>query len=430
MKVYLFGTDLNKGSPCFEGCESVTEGQLYSPSQLKGNVSDHDLFIFDLEQMRDTGSGLFLNLNNDQKFVFDRITAGGILICFLGTIKADPHSRYCNYTWLKDFLDKFIIRDLNGKDLKFVNTDPEVLRFANLLSAYPGTWYFSAVFDRKNDSEFKTLAANKADIAVGFYRPMGKGHVFLLPRPIEQEEFVEFFLSKVLPAINPPFDISRFACEQEPEFVNEIVIPGTPSLQKSIDEEKKQVAQLEQAINENLKKLNQLNEWKSLLWQTDIRLELVVKKFFALLSLNLEKQEIDLVGELNGKEVFIEVKGKTGGIDHKKDFRQISERKMFNSKDPANTFALLVGNPYRKLPVAERPPNKEFLFAPSSVPLAEKNGIGLVSTMEIFKGLNDLLNNEESFDRVKFLEDILNTNGIYTYAGLSSYVTDTKEVDQ
>lgn len=129
-----------------------------------------------------------------------------------------------------------------------------------------------------------------------------------------------------------------------------------------------------------------------------------------------EKNKTDLVGEYNGKEIFVEVKGKEGCINHKEDFRHISERKNFESKDPINTIALLVGNPYRLLPLEKRPPTQgEVLFAKTSIELAKNFKIGLIPTTELFKILNDVLKEDTKIDRKQILESILNCHGIFSY---------------
>ena len=265
-----------------------------------------------------------------------------------------------------------------------------------------------------NTMTFDCIGENKGGNYISMYRKHGAGHIFILPTPKNPEEFIDFFIEKIMSSLDINFEVDLDENEAIPEEIAKIEIVGQQELSIKIQQQKDKIIKEEESLKKLEQGYKELDRWKDLIWQTGNPLENIVKKFFSEMGIELQKQEVDLVGEYKGKELFVEVKGNTNCINHSKDFRQIHERKFFNAKNPLDTFALLVGNPFRLEPLNNRPPQNNSLFAETSIKIAEEQKIGLIPTIQLFYIINDLLGSKK-FDKSKILDDIINCSGVYSY---------------
>ena len=89
--------------------------------------------------------------------------------------------------------------------------------------------------------------------------------------------------------------------------------------------------------------------------------------------------------------------------------RQILQR-IVDAEDPTKVKGVLVGNPFRKLPPAERPPGKETLFVKEVEQMAERHDISLVLTTEMFEVVQKVLGDED-VDRGAILRRMFENKG-------------------
>lgn len=369
---------------------------------------DYDLFITDLGLIN---GDLAHELNNHSDNIFSRIKSGGILICFSGQLKfydvLKNNRRYLvgNYNWLKEILGIEDIKDTYSSDIEFIGS----LKFRK------DDEFASNVCFICKDCDI--LANNKANHVVAMHKKLGEGHVFILPAVKNKEDIIKYFVKNILPSYNISFDLKFDFSEKKPEFLKNIEIEGEKKLLKQKMAQENVIEKENKKLEDINSKIEKLHKWKELIWQTGEPLEKIVGEFFGLLGLELKNDDdIDLVGKYKGKKVAIEVKGNTKCINHKKDFRQIMDRKAYDDKEnPENIIAILVGNPYRENDLNKRPPDKNnHLFVPQSISLAEKNDIGLVSTVELLNALNYLLKNNDNKKAI-LLKEIMETKGIYKF---------------
>ncbi len=411
MKVYLLKTDLNTRDDCFNSSQSIVDGLIgdgrsASSVKIQGNIVDHDLFICDLDLVQ---GWLSVRLVENQHILAQRIATGGVLLCFAGKVSSAKNSAN-NYTWLKHLGADVGPENLPGSEVRFETNLP----FIDKLNNISRNFFHNVIFNKNPGGVYTRIANNKSEHAIAFYAPYQEGHVFILPRPKEKSTFVEYFIENILPTLELNFDISSGSKEPMPEEISKISVKGQDVLRQKIGEQKELIEAEQVKLSKLEEDYSNLEQWKDLLWQTGLPLEIAVKRFFALLGLELDTGETDLIGEYDDREVFIEVKGKSGCIDHKHDFRQILQRKTIDANDPSKALALLVGNPFRLNPLDQRPPDDNSLFAKTSVSIAKDNGIGLVHTLEMFQAVNDILA-DDSISRKKMLENVLYSAGVYKY---------------
>lgn len=403
MKVFLLKTELDrtlaldKASLVIEGLQ----GNIHTASISPG-LADSDLIICDLENISEG----FSNALKQQHHNFSkRINNGAVLLCFAGR----PISR--NYEWLKDMKIDLIPESLVAKDINFSTNLP----FADFFKKNEKNFSHHAIFNRTIGGTFHELAKNKSGDLVAVYSKIGNGHVFILPRPKDFNDFIKSFIDEVLPKLEVGFLLLDGSVEPIPKEIEVLTVTGQEAIISKIKIETEKIQKANEKKTDLENQLLNLERWKDLLWQTGTPLENIVKRFFEeFFDLKLTKTDVDLIGEYKNKELFIEVKGNTGTINHSKDFRQIHERKFYNAKDPQNTIALLIGNPFRLLPLDQRPPEHDSLFAKTSIPIAETSGIGLIHTKILYDIVNDILSNLK-VNKKDILDELMNSVGIYKY---------------
>ncbi len=411
MKIYSLksGVDIESLSSNYG---QATEGITGEPTNAKlvGEIVDNDLFLCDLGSLE----GFFIReISKNKHHIKNRIANGGVLLCFAGKLQTsigDKHGGN-NYTWLKELGADITPEDLFGYDFEFQGEE----KFINLLNSRVDEFQHQVIFNSVPSGIHKSIGTNKAGHHIATYARSNLGHIFILPMPEDKNSFTEFFIEKILPTLDIKFEIDSGSKEPMPPEISKLVVTGQAELRKQIQTQREKINKEKEKLDQLNDKDNELEKWKDLLWQTGKPLEKTIKDFFRLLGLELDNVDpsgTDLVGEFQGNEVLVEVKGKTGCIDHKKDFRQIQERKHYDAENPDTAIALLIGNSFRLKPLSERPPKDQSLFAKTSLGLAKNNKIGLIPTTELFKIVNAIL--DKKGNKQQILKSILECYGLYS----------------
>ncbi|MCK5320356.1 hypothetical protein KAJ61_03130 [Candidatus Parcubacteria bacterium] len=413
MKIYSLKSGLNLAELNSEH-ECAIEGIIGQDNtpRINGEIVDNDFYISDLSLLK--GGQILSLIDNNKHHILNRIKRGGVLLCFAEKIQ--KCNEKTNYTWIYDFSNHFNIENLEGNDFNFCGNEDFINDFQKIVNDFKFFCIFNSNKRNELNNIFKKIGINKGGNGVAVFAKFGRGYIFILPKPNDKNKIIKYFIEKIFPKLEVNFEIESGSKEPIPEEIKNLEVTEQKELKGKIEKQNEVIKNEKEKLGNLNKEYKKLEQWKDLLWQTGTPLENIVKNFFNLLGLKLEKQEIDLVGKYNDCEVFIEVKGNTKCIDHKNDFRQIQERKHYNSKDPQNTIALLVGDAFRLESLDQRPPSENHsIFAETSVSIAKDTKIGLISTIELFNVINDILNKKKQIDKNKILEKILNCHGIYSY---------------
>ena len=409
MKIYSLksGVDIKSLNSNFGKTTEGITGDANN-AQLTGEIVDNDLFLCDLGALESS----YIRLVSENKHhIRSRIHGGGVLLCFAGKIQPHIKGHGNNYEWLKDLGANISPENLIGNDFEFIGKE----KYINLLNSKVDEFQHRVIFNTV--ARHNSLGINKGGHCIAYYTDLIAGHIFILPQPENKNSFTKFFIEKILPTLKINFEIDSGSKEPIPEEISKLEVAGQNKLRKQIQVQEKSIQKEQEKLNGLDDNYNELEKWKELLWQTGKPLEKTVKDFFGLLGLeltNIDPSSTDLVGEYQENEVLVEVKGKTGCINHKEDFRQIQERKDYNSKDPVTAIALLIGNSFRLKPLNERPPEGQSLFAKTSLSLAKNNKIGLIPTTELFKIVNAIL--DKKGNKQQILKSILECYGLYSYS--------------
>jgi hypothetical protein len=399
MKVVLFNIETSD----FDEAEFEVQTAFPDGHPQMTNYADGDLFFIDLDKI----TGDFIKaLHDNKEHIFNRVETGGVLICFSGKMHRDRSGLF-NYNWL----GRFGCHTLEGESFSFL----EEPRYLPKLHQPQNSMKYPVVFDTNDD--YIGIATNKSEKFTALYKSVGEGYIFILPPPTDFVKYINYFIATILPELGTNFDKDVSQVEEPPEYLADYQLPTETEHQDKIEKQKAVIEKEQKKLKEFENEKQRLVSYKGLLWQTGTALEDTVKHVFSLLGLELEQDdEMDLVGKYEGNEVFVEIKGKKGIINHKEDFRQIEERKVYKAQDQEKCCAILVGNAFRHEAPSNRPPEgQDNIFAPTSIEIADKLGIGLVSTVELYQIMFEVLSNPKTVDYQQILHDILFSHGIFSY---------------
>jgi hypothetical protein len=184
-----------------------------------------------------------------------------------------------------------------------------------------GTEQLTEHYQRSIRPEIKIIAKNKIDKPISFafipyfQSKSGKtqkqgGELVVLPVLANKSTapLIENLLSKHAGNTRTP----------KPTWVDDILMPGENALGETIRKEK-------QALEDNQQLLHRLEESKSLLYETGIPLEEIVKSTFVAIGAVIEPSIVtdEFIINIQGKRVLAEVKGNTKSIS-KSDIAQLN----------------------------------------------------------------------------------------------------------
>ena len=372
------------------------------------DILDSDLIIIDLATIPENRYG---DSGEISGALIRRLKAGGVLVVFSDRV------RYWNYIWNYNFLSR-ILFDPYGF-VPHSTTGTEIIDGANkklneVFNKHKKTINWECIFNISGGSEgFSPILRNKAGETISCVLSYGDGFICILPNIGDKSAFIDDFLPAFFEQFEPTsFDyiIAKKEREPDPDWLSTFPVKGSETLLKEIRSKGEVIAALQEESKTLERKLESLNQYRDLLWQTGADwLEPVVKKFFDLLEFECQKDDpIDLVGNFEDKQVRIEIVGTEGPIKIEKA-RQILQR-IFDAEDPTKIKGVLVGNPFRKYSPGERPPEKEKLFVKEVEQMAETHDISLVLTTEMFEVVQKILGDED-VDRGAILRRMFENKG-------------------
>ncbi len=175
-----------------------------------------------------------------------------------------------------------------------------------------------------------------------------------------------------------------------PSWADEVVrkIPGVSEAQKGVSETDQRILELETRRETQEVDLRTLSEWGQLLWLSGIPLQRLVQKGFKSLRFEIEPRPEtghteDFVARHKEYAFPVEATGSSGTITIDKG-RQLMH--WVADSEIANCHGVLVANAFSTEPPSNRPPTpNHHIFSVDLVKYAEKHGLALLDTQELFK---------------------------------------------
>ncbi len=354
-----------------------------SPIMPEGLV-DYDLYIADIKELDFTASTV---LTIQSVNIQDSIKHGAVLLCFASEItKFSDHLN--NYSWLPKRTPISLGYVINSSSTDILTSS--ALPFINVLEKVRSKFSSECIIKSNlGEMPYNAILIDKAERAVGLYMREGEGHIFILPRLEDKEEFIKLFISSILPTLYPlKFQLESILPLKSPEYIKKYFekIPGIKEVKNGIKNlDVKIVTLKETRAKEELSKI-ELEKWTGLIWLKHIPLQRIIGDAFEILGLEVERPPEtqhgpDLTVKYGGKEVIVEAEGSANAIDIDKG-RQLYE--WLGDVDPA-VEGVLVGNPFNELLIESRPSKKgQSLFTKTLEKLAKSRGFSLVLSTDLF----------------------------------------------
>ena len=363
------------------------------------NISDYDIVFVDYSTYPHNFLKLLPNADreeyfhkintifNDQKFA--EILSGRVCL-FIFIDRGAP------LQWLANFVDVSIMED-TGVMRTVVQSKWQ--KYFDLLDEWHLGFFVNPVKDdlRSVKCNYKVLAHTKAGLPIGaqiegvtVYRRQSKftswqdktfipAAVFLLHTLRRQSrEGVLHILGNILEI---PLT------QKEPEWSKRIDLEKGKAIKTEIKQLEEAKEEIETQIATKTKELEELYEFKKLLWATDRELEGIICRFFEeLLGIAISgptKSEEDGVFELRDCVYVVEIKsGKRRGARFEELSKLITRMETILKRHPDKKIkGLFIMNHFAELPVSER----KAPFPDNVKKTAEVNEVKLITTAELFE---------------------------------------------
>lgn len=255
--------------------------------------------------------------------------------------------------------------------------------------------------------------------AVAMHMKYGKGNIVFIPRPYEEEEYIDdkdaqekplHFLKQIL-ELDEKLN-SRSQYSELPNWAKNIMLFDEKKYVEKNDAIDKKIEKLIEEKNKNSQVLNEISEYKHLLTGTGSSLENIVRKVLLELDFQLEDVETnrtDIIAKYKGISVVFEIKGlaKSAGERNAAQLEKwISEYHVETGIKPKG---VLLVNAFRNKPLKER---TELVFPKQMLGYSISREHCLISSVQFLCLLIECKKNKKSKDKI--IKEFLNTTGVYS----------------
>ncbi len=235
------------------------------------------------------------------------------------------------------------------------------------------------------------------------------GRMVLLPPPteIENKEAISIIIEEF-------FGIHQLT--PLPEWVAQLYVPGEFELEQLISSKREAMDKLQADIGDLDKSKSEKGQFKQLLYETGSPLENICRLTIRKLGAETNDSTEDFVLRSGDREAVVEVKGREAIIQRKDGdqlVRNLRSYAMQKNVELSEVKGILLGNPWRLLPLEERG-DKE-AFAPHLISDAKRDNIALVTTVDLFRAYSAVLNGSISKEDV--IERLFSGVGVTDLSG-------------
>jgi len=235
------------------------------------------------------------------------------------------------------------------------------------------------------------------------------GEIVLLPliEKLDHKEAVRLVLEDLI-GVNLGYD--------PPSWVESIEVPHISEIETEINEKEKEIDLIASDIGKLELKLEELNNYKKLLYSSGFDLEEIVKVCFEELGGKITPAKYgqeEYILEYGGIEYLIEVKGvsKSISLGH---LRQLNDYILKFEEDTGSACkGILFGTSWRTTPPEDRNSTDKPEFPNNVVARAEQWNIALVSSTSFFEMFSQFMNDRSK--GAKILQDIIDNAGVVDF---------------
>ena len=343
---------------------------------------------------------------------------GKVIVCFIHPIElinaeignSRDYETFTNYDFLPIDVE-FFIRHLacgagNSNSIKLISNN----LFSPFFSAFKNELEYKAYLDVNITSQDQLFLVNHSNKPVGFLLNVHNGIIAFLPTITNKNSKK---IISVLTSIAKKH-LKHKTKTPTPSWVNDYHLKGESELQNKIYELQNKIQKVELERNLLIEELDSITSFKALLYEQGSELEEIVIKSFKLFGFNaenLKKDDIehDIVFESEEGRGIAEIEGKDNDAINVSKFDQLNRAVDEEFYSTGNyPQGILIGNHFRLTnPVQRKEP-----FTDKVMIIAKKKSFGLLTTSEIFKAVQKVIENPENEElRKKIRTQILNSEG-------------------
>lgn len=218
-----------------------------------------------------------------------------------------------------------------------------------------------------------------------------------------------------------PEDLSeKLQSPLTPEWVNKVEVPLISQFESEIKELSEKISSYQKQIATMEEKKKEIESYKKLLYSDGFELENISHKCLIELGGKVEPvkysneeycliyQDIEYPVKIIGLEQSI-------SLSH---LRQLIDYMLeYDEKIGTKCKGILLGNPWKNLPLEERNTNERPNFTPFTIPRAQDMNISLVSSEDLFKAFCLFIEDKITGDRI--LEKVVSSVGLVNLSELA-----------
>ncbi|MBT3532593.1 MAG: hypothetical protein HN478_01875 [Rhodospirillaceae bacterium] len=308
------------------------------------------------------------------------------------------------------------IRKGRGSSIEFPTTEP----LGKFWTATRPIWSYESVFDKdSNTSHFAHVKGHSNEIVAKFNYTKGGGHLLLAPAAnldvlYSDEQKADNGDSKFVQAVAALHETvyADRPTPALPDWTGDYSLPGENELKSKIAGAGEQIRALQKDVGHSTKELDRLSLHKLLITGYDTPLELAVDRVLEELGLKIEvgpKGRVDRTAVYGDRKFAVEVQGVRRGAkeDHVRSLI-IWVQEVALEDEGKEPKGLLVVNPYRDTPLAERGNNP---WTEKIIEICERQGYCVMTGLQLLGLYFDAKTNDAR--RQELIQQMFDTEGVF-----------------
>ncbi len=341
------------------------------------------------------------NFYRRQQEINTLLDNGKIVFCLLSPVfrvlgqveGSHSYNEITNYDWLPfnpDILTNRISKG-SGTEIMLVNGAQP---FAPLYHALKEDFQYEAYL-KKSENDKSQFLVNKAGLTVGMSLKINEGYMVFIPNlrgSVDEAKFINNIIGCAKPILTNNIK------SDPPEWANDYTLPGQEKLQGDIDSLQEEITKLENKQSKLVTELNNLIDFRGLLFEKGMPLQDVVIRSLNLIGFKAENyqeddMEHDIVLKAPEGRAVAEVEGKDNSainIDKLDQLSRVIDEDFHNNEEYAQ--GLLIGNAYRLLPLSKR----QQAFTNKVRKASKRKNFNLISTQQLFFAVEKILQDPQN----------------------------------
>jgi len=403
---FLDHTDVENKRTLSEFSFANYDAVIVDPRPLKSVVEKNSIILRDGTSMvpfdRTHSAAKILSFFDDKKSEVQRMLQGPkVVVTFMREFWT---SKVATKYWIEEprTVSTFSWIPL-AERLSFKNSEVDRIfledvesPFSDYLQGLAGNLRTECVLEKHHHTVNLTpLAKDGIGRVVSFEISFGTGKLVFLPFPdraSDRRKLAELLIGCIRKSIASSEEIPP------PDWISGYPVPGATILEEKVEELETKIRELVEEKRRYRANLNLLLSFRKLLYEKgELQLKPAVAKSFEMLGFEISEAEFaDAVLRSPEGELVLQIEAEDDGPV---GLERIGSLRKQLARQPASRplKGLVVANSYRLLP----PSKRKAQFSDDLVGYAERSGISLLSTYELYKAVCKVLETRRARDRIK-----------------------------